>query len=210
MIKKHLRSLLITSFVILLPIVAGLMLWEQLPDQIPIHWNAEGVVDGWSSKPFAVFAMPLIMLGLHWLAVGTTLADPKRQNHGSKVKVLVFWLVPVLSVTLEAFSFLTALGKVVRVEIWCSVLLGLIFVIIGNYLPKCKQNYTVGIKLPWTLASEENWNRTHRLAGKIWVIGGILMVLLSFVSFLWVMLTVPMAMALVPLLYSYLLYRKGI
>ena len=123
---------------------------------------------------------------------------------------LVFWLVPVLTVGMEAFSYLTALGKEIRVDIWCSVLMGLLFVVIGNYLPKCKQNYTVGIKLPWTLASEENWNRTHRLAGRIWVGGGILMMLLGFVSFLWVMLSVPVMMALVPILYSYLLYRKGV
>ena len=85
-------------------------------------------------------------------------------------------------------------------------------ILIGNYLPKTKQSYTMGIKLPWTLHSEENWNRTHRMAGFLWVIGGTLMVLISLLHLwqVWMMLVIITVMVLVPTVYSYLLYKKGI
>ncbi len=81
MIKKNLKVLIITSVIILLPILAGLVLWNQLPEQIPFHWNAAGEVDGFASKPMAVFGTPLLMLALQWLCVFATYTDPKKQNH---------------------------------------------------------------------------------------------------------------------------------
>ena len=90
------------------------------------------------------------------------------------------------------------------------ILLGLIFIAIGNYLPKCKQNYTIGIKIPWTLASEENWNRTHRFAGWVWVGGGVVMLLSGFLGIFWLTLVPAIIMAAVPLIYSYILHKKGI
>ena len=171
MIKKNLKILIITSIIILLPMIAGLVLWNQLPGEIPYHWNAAGEVDGWASKPMAVFGTSAVMLGLQGLAVIATLSDPKKQNHSQKVLQLIFWFIPVLTVVLSAMIYATAFGGNVRVEMIVPVLLGVVFVAVGNYLPKCKQNYTVGIKIPWTLHSEENWNRTHRLAGYVWVAG---------------------------------------
>ena len=91
-----------------------------------------------------------------------------------------------------------------------SVFMGLVFVAVGNYLPKCRLNYTIGIKIPWTLNSEENWNKTHRLAGFVWVIGGVLIAVLSIFSTLWLIFPVILVMTLIPMIYSYLLYRKGI
>ena len=209
MIKKNLKILIITSIVILLPMIAGLVLWNRLPDEIPYHWNAAGEVDGWASKPMMVFGTSALMLGLQWLAVIATLTDPKKKNHSQKVLQLVFWLVPGLTVVLSAMIYATALGGTVRVEMLVPVFLGVLFVAIGNYLPKCQQNYTIGIKIPWTLASEENWNRTHRLAGFVWVVGGVVMVLSGFVGIFWLSLPVALCMALIPVMYSFVLSRKG-
>lgn len=210
MMKKHRKLLLITSVVILLPILAGLLLWNSLPEQLPIHWNSAGEVDDWASKPFAVLGMPALLLVLHWIALMATGADPKRKNHADKVVQLIFWLVPVLSVVLSAATYAAALGKDVRIELLAPILVGALFVVIGNYLPKCKQNYTIGIKLPWTLHSEENWNRTHRFAGILWVICGMLIILSGFFSLGYITLAAALLMVLVPVAYSYLLYRKGI
>ena len=210
MIKKNWKMLLITSLAILLPVFVGVLLWNRLPEQIPSHWNMQGEIDGYSSKPFSVLGLPLILLAIHWLTVCVTLADPKKQNHSEKILHLVFWIVPALSIILSAVTYSTAMGKGVRMEIFISVLLGLLFVAIGNYLPKCKQNYTIGLKLPWTLHSEENWNRTHRLAGWLWVIGGLLIISGGFFNLMWLTLSAPLLMALVPTIYSYILYRKGI
>lgn len=210
MIKKNLKVLIITSIIILLPMLVGLILWNQLPDEIPFHWNAEGEVDGWASRPVAVFVPSAAMLALQWLCVVVTSTDPKKQNHPQKVVHLVFWLIPLLTVVLSSFVYATALGSNVRVEVLMPILLGLIFIAIGNYLPKCKQNYTIGIKIPWTLASEENWNRTHRLSGWVWVGGGIVMMLAGFFDAFWVTMIVVAIMVLVPLIYSYILHRKGV
>ena len=202
--------LLVTSLAILLPILAGIILWNRLPEQLPIHWNASGEIDGYSAKAFAVIGFPLILLAFHWFTVLVTLADPKKQNHSEKILHLVFWIIPVLSIVLSALMYSASMGREIRMEIFVSVSLGLLFAMIGNYLPKCRQNYTIGLKLPWTLHSEENWNRTHRFAGWIWVASGFMMIVSGFFGVIWITLAVPLIMALIPIIYSYVLHRKGV
>ena len=210
MIKKNLKTLIITSIVILLPILAGVFLWDKLPEQIPFHWNANGEVDGWGSKPLAVFGMPAILLAFQWLCVLGTSADPKKANHSEKIIQLVLWIIPVISVAVHAMVYMTALGAEVRVEVIMPILVGLVLTIIGNYLPKCKQSYTIGIKIPWTLNSEENWNRTHRFAGRLWVVCGLALMLTGFFGGFWVFLPIVLVMVAAPMIYSYSLHRKGV
>ena len=210
MIKKNLKTLIVTSILIVLPVLAGIILWDRLPEQMATHWNAAGDIDGWTSKPFTVFGLPLILLAAQWLCVLGTLADPKKENHTTKILHLVLWIIPVLSLVLGAITYATALGKTVRVEVIMPILIGLILAIIGNYMPKCKQNYTIGIKIPWTLNSEENWNRTHRFAGWLWTFSGIVVMLTGFFGGFWIFLIIVLLMVLAPILYSYLLFRKGI
>ena len=210
MIRKNWKVLIITSVVILLPVLAGVILWNQLPEQMPTHWNAEGNADGWSSKSFAVFGPPLILLAVQWLCALGTSADPKKENHAGKVVQLVLWIVPVLSVVLHTVTYAAALGKDVRIELIMPVVIGIVLTIVGNYLPKCKQNYTIGIKIPWTLNSEENWNRTHRFAGRLWVVCGLIIVLTGFLGGFWIFFGIVLLMVLAPFLYSYLLHRKGV
>ena len=201
---------MITSLVILISIIAGVILWDKLPEQIPMHWNGAGEVDGWSSKPFAVFAMPLILLALHWLCLCITLNDPKNEKRSGKMINLVFWMIPLLSIMLSVLTYCTAMGKDMQVGAIVYVSLGALFVFIGNYLPKCHQNYTIGIKIPWTLHSEENWNKTHRLAGWLWVFGGIAIIIAGFIGIWQIVLAVALIMAIVPIIYSYILHRKGV
>ena len=111
---------------------------------------------------------------------------------------------------LHVLTYAAALGHGVRMEMIMPVLVGLILVIMGNYLPKCKQNYTIGIKIPWTLNSEENWNRTHRMAGRLWVVCGLVCMLTGFFGGFWIFLGLVLVMVLVPFLYSWLLFRKGV
>lgn len=208
MIKKHKWTLIITSIVTLLPILAGLIIWDQLPEQMATHWNAEGIADGFSSKPVAVFGMPAILLAVHLLCCIVTAADPKRQNLGGKPMALVFWICPMMSLVLGSITYVTALGYNASVEVIIPLVMGFTFVIIGNYLPKCKQNYTVGIKIPWTLNDEENWNKTHRFGGILWVVGGIVIMATSFIGSVWIFLAITLAIAFVPVVYSYIYYVK--
>ncbi len=208
MIKKHKGTLIITTLVMLIPMLVGLLLWNRLPEQIPSHWNIHGEVDAWSSKPLAVFGFPSLLLGIHWLCVFASCADPKSKDYHPKMLGLVLWTCPVLGLLLNSMIYTTALGYPLSVEIIMPMLVGVMFIIIGNWLPKCRQSYTMGIKLPWTLANEENWNKTHRLSGKLWVVGGIISIATAFVGSFWLLLVILIVMVIVPTVYSYSLYRK--
>ena len=208
MIKKNRKTLIVTSIVILIPIIIGLLLWDKLPEKIPFHWNINGEVDSWASKPVAVFALSPFMLAMQWLCVLATSTDPKKANHTPKQLTLILWLVPVLNAVLTAVMYTSALGATVRIEAIMYVFLGLMFVIIGNYMPKCKQSYTIGIRISWTLNSEENWNKTHRFGGKVWVAGGVFTMASALLGSIWLLIGVLVVMVATPTLYSYLYYRK--
>ena len=210
MFKENKKTLFITCAVILLPIIAGLLLWDRLPDRIPTHWGMGGEVDGWSSKGFAVFAMPALMLGIQLLCFFVTASDPKRGNIRRKYLSMVLWIIPVLSVMTSCISYAVALGAQIRVEQVIPGFIGLMFVIIGNYMPKFQQSYTMGIRLPWTLSSEENWNRTHRFGGKIWALGGIGVLFCTLMGWVMASIVILAVVVIVPTVYSYVLYRKGI
>ena len=211
MIKVNKKKLIITSIVILVPIIIGLILWNKLPDKIPTHWNSVGEVDGWSSKAFAVFGLPGFLFAVHWVCLLASSADPKKQNIEGKVLNIVIWTCPVISVLGAVLMYGTALGMEFRVEKIIPSLVGVVFIVIGNYLPKCKQSYTMGIKLPWTLNDEENWNRTHRLGGKLWVACGVVIILSMFLPNKFmaaIFLSVVAVAVLVPTVYSYLIFRE--
>ena len=209
MIKKNLPKLIVTSLVILIPVVIGIILWDKLPDQVPMHWDINGEVDGYGTKFQAIFLMPLILLAFHWICVLGTSLDPKKQNINDKTLTLVLWIVPVISLLCNSMVFATALGHKVNVEVIMPLFIGAVFVVVGNYLPKCKQSYTVGFKLPWTLEDEENWNKTHRLAGFLWVICGIVIMATAFLGAFWLFFVVLIPMVIVPTVYSYALYKKS-
>ncbi len=209
MIKKNLPKLIITSLITLIPIFIGLILWDKLPDQVPVHWNINGDVDDYTSKTQAVFLMPLVLVAFHWICVVGTSLDPKKQNINDKMFTLVLWIIPVISLLCNSIVYATALGHKINVEIIMPLFMGALFIVIGNYFPKCKQSYTVGIKIPWTLNDEENWNKTHRMAGFLWVIGGIVIMATAFLGAFWLFFVVLIPMVIVPFVYSYLLYKKN-
>lgn len=208
---KNKKLLIITSLVTLLPMLVGILLWNRLPEQMPVHWNSAGEIDGWESKTFAVFGLTGFIFICQWICILASSADPKNKNQGSKPINLVLWICPVTSVLVNAFIYAASMGIDLRIEQIMPVIVGLMFVLVGNYLPKCKQNYTIGIKIPWTLNNEENWNQTHRMAGRLWVFGGVLLMLSVFLPnefMVAVMLIVLVVMAAVPMIYSYWYYKK--
>ncbi len=211
MLKQNKGKIILSTLLTLLPILTGLMLWNRLPDTMATHWGANGDADGFSSKAFAVFGMPVFLAALHLLCLFVTSLDKKQADQNKKALELVFWIVPVISVSMNAIVYSTALGKEPDVSVLLPVLMGLGFVCIGNYLPKVKQNHTLGIRISWTLGSEENWNKTHRFAGKLWVLGGIAILLTVFLSGKWttaVLLGIVLVLAGIPMAYSYGIYKK--
>ncbi len=211
MIKKNLKRLLLTSAVILLPILAGVILWDQFPDSVPIHFGPNGEADGYATRTVAVFVMPLFLLAFHWLCTLATAADPKNKNIDKKPLGLVLWICPMISLLVNGVVYVTALGIAIDILMIFGLFFGCLFVVIGNYMPKCRQSYTMGIKLPWTLENEDNWNRTHRFAGRLWTLGGLLTIVTAFLgdAFIYVFLGLVLLMVIIPTVYSYRLYKKN-
>ena len=209
---KNKKELILTTLICLLPIAAGLMLYAKLPDTIATHFDMNGEPDGWSSKPFAVFGIPAIIAGLNLICQFAMRTDPKKENMSVALRAITVWIPPALSLLIQPLVLSYALGYKSRIEVIVPLLVSLLFIVIGNYLPKTKQSYTMGIKLPWTLASEENWNRTHRFAGPLWMVSGIAMALLNLLRLwqFWIMPLFITLTVLAPTLYSYSLYKKGI
>lgn len=209
--KKYKGQIIISSIVILLPMLLGVILWNQLPDTMITHWGGHGTPDGAMGKALAVFLIPVISLALHLFCVFFSLKDPKNKEQSDKVVSLIFWIVPIISLLMSGYIYAFALGNELNIALAVMALMGVFFILIGNYLPKCKPNRTIGIKVVWALENEENWNKTHRFAGKAWVLGGVISLLSIAVP---EQLGVPVGIVAVlcititPILYSYLYYRK--
>lgn len=202
------KMILLTSFLVLIPMIVGLILWNKLPEEIPIHFNSAGEPDNYSSKAFAVFFIPLFLWVMHLLTGFITLADPKKQNIHDKVFLLILYIVPSAAVFCTLVMYTGALGLPVSINMLGNLFVGIVFIVVGNYLPKTRQNYTIGIKIPWALNDTENWNKTHHFAGIIWIICGAILIINAFLDIIWI---VPAAIAvavLLPTIYSFLLYVR--
>ena len=208
--KMNKKLLTVTSTVTLFPILWGLIIWSQLPNQISIHFNAAGQANNFQSKALAVFGLPFFLLLVHLFVIFVTSRDPKNQTMNEKMGKVIYWLIPIASLIVSYLIYSKALGSTTNPSVFVSVLLGFIFVIMGNYMPKLKVNHTVGIRLPWTLQSEDNWHKTHRLAGKLWVLGGLILLLEAGLQFAlsYVLVLVILVIVFIPVMYSYQLSRK--
>lgn len=216
-VKKYRATIIITALITLLPILFGLIVWNRLPEQIATHWGADGQADGYSSRTFAVFGLPCILAVLQILVSVITLNDPKRRNIHKKPLTVALWIIPILSLIINCLTYAVALGMNLDMGIAVSLLVGILFIILGNYMPKLQQNYTVGIRIPWTLNSAENWSRTHRLGGKMFILGGFLLIITSFLGsvagdnvIIAAVIVITLLCAGVPAVYSFWLYKKGV
>lgn len=210
-IKENKAHLILPSIIILLPVIAGLLLWNQLPDPMPTHFNVYNEADGWTSKPFAVFGLPLIVLAVHVGCVLGSSFDKHLMEQQNKVFRLVYWICPAVSLLCGGLMYSFALGYTWNVTRVMMALMGVLFMFIGNYLPKVKPNHTLGIKLPWTFKSEDNWRATHRFGGKVWVIGGCAFLLCAFLpvdGLVFLPLALLLLMVGAPTLYSYLYHKN--
>ena len=213
MMKANKKTLIITSIVTILPVLIGIIYWDRLPDVMATHFGINNEADGFSNKAFAVFGLPAVLLAMLWLGALVISHDPKRQNISPKMFSLGLWIAPVVSLVVAATMYPVNLGYELDITFFSELALGLMFIIIGNYLPKARQNYTIGIKIPWTLANEENWNRTHRLAGYLWMICGVAMIMICITRFVpaqW-LVGILLIMVFVPCAYSCWLHvKKGL
>ena len=206
------KKIILTTIIIFLPIIAGLFLWNKLPDKLPIHWNSRGEIDGWCNKVIGVFLLPVVLSVLHLFSITLTLCDSKQDRVSKKIMSMLLWGMPLISIVTSFVMYSVSLGFKIDVTKIIYILVGFIFIMLGNYLPKNRQNNTVGYRIPWTLSSEENWIKTHRLGSKMFVLSGILFFISALVGrieiiFIGIFIGIFIAI-FIPVIYSYLLSRK--
>ena len=209
--KENKVRLLVSSLITLLPMVFGIIFWDKLPDTMITHWGADGIADGFNGKAFSVFVPTAIIFVLNIFCAIATSFDQNSRNQNKKAMGIIFWIVPIISLLVNGAMYSVALGREMSINWLFPALFGILFVVIGNYMPKIKQNRTMGIKISWALNNEENWNKTHRLAGKLWVAGGIVLIATAFLPLklaIGIMLSVFLVMMVVPVVYSYCIYCK--
>ncbi len=204
---------IILLILIALMFLVGFLAYSHLPDQIPTHWNMRGEVDGYGSRTFGALGIPLITLGAFFLFRFLPNIDPRKRNYPQFAKSYraIKFVFIIFMFTLYCATILFSLGYPVNITFVVNFLVGILFIIIGNYLGKVKHNYFVGIKTPWTLADEEVWKKTHRLAAPFMVGAGGIFIIGAFVRHTAVfMLSFAMILVavLVPTVYSYLLFKK--
>lgn len=207
---KRKTMIFLTSMIIFVPMIVGLIFWNQLPEELPIHFNSAGVADNWGSKSFVVFLLPLFLLIMHLLCAFITLHDPKKQNISDKMFLLVLLIIPFTAIVGCIVMYSGALGFDISINMLMHLFLGIVFIIVGNYLPKSRQNYTIGIKLPWTLNDTENWNKTHRFAGILWMLCGVVSLVNAFLDIPAIVLILIIVAVLLPTIYSFILYKQKI
>ena len=211
--KFTFKSEIIPILIILISIALGFYFYSVFPDTVPMHWGINGEVDRWGSKLEGAWLMPIIAIGMYILFRFLPLIDPKKEKYQQFSRIYFIFRLIILLMMLAIYlvaSFNT-LGYNVKVEIWIPVAVGVLFLIMGNYMGKLKPNWFMGIRTPWTLSNDEVWNKTHRLGGKLFIIFGILMIITPLLPYsnIFANLLIPVIIvSLIPIIYSYILFRK--
>jgi uncharacterized membrane protein len=205
-------SVWVTLAILLAFYILALSYYPSMPEQMASHWNAQGMVDGYTSKFLGLFLFPFIATGLTLLFIAIPLIDPLKANI-SKFRKYYDWFVVLFLLFFQYLYVLTILwNKNVSFDLMRALLpaVGILFFYIGIMLQNARRNYMVGIRTPWTLASDEVWNRTHYLGSRLFMAAGILAALGTIwpkygIFFILVPILLVTAVTVV---YSYVIYRK--
>jgi|SRR3989344_1760810 len=202
----------IKTALIIVMIIGNFLAYPLLPGVLPTHWNFQGIVNSTMPKQFAVWLLPgmalLIWLLFHFLPQ----LDPKKNNY--KLFQVEWQMIQITLISfityLHFVIFYIGLNPDISFLPFMFVGLGVLFILLGNYMSKIRQNYFIGIRVPWTLASEENWNKTHRFASRCFVTTGIIILVEAFL--IWnapvLIFTGILLSAFLPIVYSFLLFKK--
>jgi uncharacterized membrane protein len=210
--KYSLRTELPSIIIIILSFLLAGYFYAHFPDRVITHWDFYGTPNGYSSRAFGAWFFPALIAGIYGLFVLLPFIDPKRERYASFEKVFhrVKTLLTAVFFALYAITGLANLGYPIKINFAISFIIGLLFIILGNYMGKVKQNWFMGFRFPWTLSSENVWNRTHRFGGFVMILTGVLMILTPYLpEFLGMALFIIgiLAMTLGTMLYSYLIFK---
>ncbi|MFN1836195.1 SdpI family protein [Balneola sp. MJW-20] len=198
-----------------LPFIASAFIWEQVPETVPTHFNIHGEADDYGPKWMLLIMIPGIAVLTYLLMVFLPSIDPKRKIESTQKPIAgIRMVITLFFIALYAVTVLIAMGKQVDINTFVTIGIGLLFMILGNYMNSVKPNYFIGIRTPWTLEDPRVWKKTHRLGSKLWLLGGGMLILgqLLFggneVISSTVIGVVIVPLAVIPIVYSYILFKK--
>lgn len=205
------RTSVLSLGLVVLGFAMAAALYGRLPEAMPTHWNARGVADGFTAKPLGPFVMPLMMAGTWLLFLVIPLVSPRGyrvERFGRAFEIVQAAILSFMFLG-TVLVLLSGIGAPVPMDRANHAGTGLMMVVAGNFMGKFTKNFFVGIRTPWTLASDEVWLRTHRLGGKLFVLGGLALVVSGLLGGGMVPFVLSIAVAAgVPVVYSYVLYRR--
>ncbi len=212
-IKPSFKTELLPILLIIASLGLSVYFYQHFPARVASHWNFRGEIDGYGSKGFMAFFFPVLLLAMYLLFLFIPHLDPKKENYAKFANVYHIFKGLILSVLFLIYLLtgLVNLGCQINVGIAVASLIGLMMVILGAYMGKIKSNWFVGIRTPWTLSSENNWDKTHRVGGRCFVIFGLLIIIAPFLPPVLAMVAFFGGAVLVTLgtiVYSYWLFRK--
>lgn len=193
--------------------LSSALVYPKLPETIPTHWDISGRPDGWSSRAWGAWMIPVFLLGMWGLAWILPKIDPRGRNYakfGDTFEAIID-SVMLFTLALHIVLLRSSLGYFVPMERVIPIGVGILLIIIGNLLPRARSNWFVGIRTPWTLSSDRVWEKTHRFGGRVFVAGGLL---ITLAGLFWVgavpavLLTVMILCAASVLIYSYLEWKR--
>lgn len=208
--KKN-KLFYLTLIISIIPLIVNILVFPHLPDRVPVHWGITGEPNRYGSKAeqIVLSALPLVIfLFLNFIPS----IDPKKasyKKHAGAFSAINFVIILFIAV-MNMIGLLSALGYPVAFQKVVPVLLGILFIVLGNFMTQLRHNYFVGIRTPWTLASEYVWKKTHRFGGYVFVITGLVPITSIFFGALGMYLFfAALAVGIVVIvLYSYVVYKK--
>ena len=211
--KVNWRTEIISLFLIASMFVLAAITWPVVPDSIPVHWGFSGQPDRYGGKFEGLLLLPLISLGIYLLLLFLPRIDPRggRYQRFAGAYLVIRTVLIAFFVVVYVVSVLWARGMTVDITMIMSLAMGLLFMVIGNYMGKLRPNWFAGIRTPWTLSSVESWNKTHRLGGKVFIAVGLIMAFTSLFQRPWTFLAsigllIVCSIGLV--VYSYYIWRS--
>ncbi|HEV8070141.1 MAG TPA: SdpI family protein [Planctomycetaceae bacterium] len=211
--KRTWRGELVQLLPIAAMFVVAALCWSHASDRIPVHWNWRGEVDRYGGKFEGLLLLPLISLGLYFLLLVLPLFDPGKANYPTFAGAynLIRLTITLFLSAIYAVGVLVSLGYHVDMNTVIGLAMGLLFIVLGNVMGKIRPNWFVGVRTPWTLSSKLSWTKTHRLAGWLFIVMGLLAVAWAISQSVWMlglMIAVDFACGITMVVYSYLVYRK--
>lgn len=210
---KSLQKELPIIAIVLLPFIYLAYIWANLPAEVPLHWNLQGEIDRYGDKSELLLIPILLPLLTYLIFLIVPKIDPKNKlkNMGNKYRSIKVLLTVFMSI-LALFILYSSKNQSLSNPNYIILLIGVLYIILGNYFKTIRSNYFIGIRTPWTLENETVWKETHKLGGKLWFLGGLIVVLGSVIldeqSNFTLFITLTIIIALVPVIYSYFKFQE--